>query len=84
MFKQSRRNILISIMAILICLFLGILLIIYLSSYHEVAEDNYTMLERYAELYTLEDAAKSTDDTAEPPDDAAEPPDDTAEPPDDA
>ncbi|MCD7921498.1 MAG: hypothetical protein LUG27_03550, partial [Clostridiales bacterium] len=55
MFKQSRRKILVSIMAILICLFLGILVIIYASSYHEVSEENYTMLERYAELYSLED-----------------------------
>ncbi len=77
MFKQSRRKILTSIMLLLICLFLGILAIIYGSSYRDVSEDSFTMLERYAELYTLEeaDSAAGEEDT-----DAVEPSDSTAVP----
>ncbi|MCD7982405.1 MAG: ATP-binding protein [Clostridiales bacterium] len=73
MFKQSRRKILASIMLLLICLFAGILAIIYGSSYRDVSDDSFTMLERYAELYTLEeDSSAGEEDT-----DAVEPSDST-------
>ena len=54
MFKKSRRKIVASIMTILVCLFLGTLGVIYASSYFEVSTSNKEMLERYAELYSLE------------------------------
>ncbi len=65
MFKQSRRKILISIMAILIFLFLGILIIIYASSFHDVADENYEMLERYAELYSLTEETEDFGDLSD-------------------
>lgn len=55
MFKRSRRKIVAAIMAVLVILFLGTLGIIYGSSYFEVAERNREMLERYVELYSLEE-----------------------------
>lgn len=63
MFKKSRRKIVAAIMSILVLLFLGTLAIIYGSSYFEVSETNYEMLQRYAQLYYLE---KQMGDT--PPD----------------
>lgn len=54
MFKRSKRKIVVSIMAILVLLFLGALTIIYGSSYFEVSTINREMLERYAELYSIE------------------------------
>ena len=54
MFKESRRKIVTAIMSVLILLFLGTHVVIYGSSYHEVSERNWEMLERYVELYSLE------------------------------
>jgi len=65
MFKQSRRKILVSIMAILIFLFLGILIIIYASSFHDVADENYEMLKRYAELYSLTEETEDFGDLSD-------------------
>lgn len=55
MFKKSRRKIVATIMSILVCLFLGTLAVIYVSSYFEVANTNFDMLERYAQMYVLTD-----------------------------
>lgn len=55
MFKKSVRKIVVAIMSILVCLFIGTLAVIYASSYFEVTANNYGMLERHAELYTLSD-----------------------------
>lgn len=55
MFKKSARKIVVAIMSILVCLFIGTLAVIYGSSYFEVTANNYGMLERHAELYTLSD-----------------------------
>ena len=54
MFKKSRRKIVVSIMAVLVLLFMGMLGVIYGSSYYEVSRTNHEMLERYAELYSLD------------------------------
>ncbi|MDD6187381.1 MAG: HAMP domain-containing sensor histidine kinase [Oscillospiraceae bacterium] len=55
MFKKSRRKIVATIMSILVCLFIGTLAVIYASSYYEVANTNFDMLERYAQTYVLAD-----------------------------
>lgn len=54
MFKKSKRKIVAAIMSALVLLFLGTLAVIYLSSYREMASANRNMLDRYAQLYTLE------------------------------
>ncbi len=54
MFEKSRRKIVAAIMSVLLLLFLGTLGVIYNSSYHEVLERNFGMLEHYAQLYFLE------------------------------
>ncbi len=45
-------------MSILVCLFLGTLAVIYASSYFEVANTNFDMLERHAQMYVLTDHIK--------------------------
>ncbi len=54
MFKRSKRKIVAAIMAVLALLYLGTLAVIYGSSYIEVSASNYEMLERYAQMYSLE------------------------------
>lgn len=58
MFKKSQRRIVATIMSILVCLFLGTLAVIYTSSYFEVANTNFDMLERHAQMYVLTDYIK--------------------------
>lgn len=53
MFTKSKRKIVVTIMSILVCLFLGTLAVIYASSYFEVANTNFDMLERHAQMYVL-------------------------------
>lgn len=55
MFKKSQRRIVATIMSILVYLFLGTLAVIYASSYFEVANTNFDMLERHAQMYVLTD-----------------------------
>lgn len=54
MFNRSRRRIILSIMGSLILLFVITLSVIMLASYREIRQKNSDMLERYAELYSLE------------------------------
>lgn len=54
MFKKSRRKIILSIMAALVLVLAGTLGIIYGSSLYEMSGTNRVMLERYVELYSLE------------------------------
>lgn len=58
MFKKTQRKIVAAIMSILVCLFLGTLAVIYASSYFEVANANFDMLERHAQMYVLTDHMK--------------------------
>ncbi|MBR2130986.1 MAG: HAMP domain-containing histidine kinase [Oscillospiraceae bacterium] len=58
MFKKSQRKIVATIMFILVCLFLGTLAVIYASSYFEVSNANFDMLERHAQMYVLTDHMK--------------------------
>ena len=53
MFKSSRRKIVYAIMSILVLLFMGTLAVIYASSYYEVSNRNFEMLERHAEMHKL-------------------------------
>lgn len=55
MFKKSRNKIVAAIMSILCFLFVGTLAVIYTSSYFEVRNTNYAMLERHAQMYILTD-----------------------------
>ncbi|MBR2782705.1 MAG: HAMP domain-containing histidine kinase [Firmicutes bacterium] len=52
MFKQARRRIVISILAILCAVLVGTLGLIYLSSYLSVSSRNYRVLEKHAEMLT--------------------------------
>lgn len=58
MFKKTKRKIVAVIMSILVCLFLGTLAVIYISSYFEVANTNFDMLERHTQMYNLTDHIK--------------------------
>lgn len=58
MFKKSKRKIIATIMSVLVCLFLGTLVVIYISSYIEVTNTNFDMLERHAHMYVLRDHIK--------------------------
>lgn len=58
MFNKSKRKIVATIMSILVCLFLGTLAVIYASSYFEVANINFDMLERHSQMYILTDHMK--------------------------
>lgn len=55
MFKKSRRKIVLSIMISLVLLFAVTLSVIMFASYREVRKQNTEMLDRYVELYSLED-----------------------------
>ena len=50
MFKKAKQKIVVSIMAVLIGLFAGILTLIYASSYVSVSRQNYAMLEQRAKI----------------------------------
>lgn len=67
MFKKSRRRIVATIMSILACLFLGTLAVIYTSSYYEVANTNFDMLERHAQMYVLTEHVRHDRMDALPP-----------------
>ncbi|MDO5422683.1 MAG: HAMP domain-containing sensor histidine kinase [Eubacteriales bacterium] len=54
MFKRSKRKIVAAIMAVLVLLYIGTLAVIYGCSYFEVSAANREMLERYTELFSLE------------------------------
>lgn len=54
MFKKSKWKIVAAIMSALVLLLLGTLVVIYISSYREVASTNRGMLDRYAQLYAPE------------------------------
>ncbi len=54
MFRKSKWKIVAAIMSALGLLFLSTLAIIYISSFREVSSRNREMLERYAQLYTLD------------------------------
>lgn len=54
MFNRSRRKIILSIMGSLILLFAVTLSVIMFASYREIRQKNSEMLERYVELYSLE------------------------------
>ena len=68
MFKKSKRKIVATIMSILVCLFLGTLAVIYASSYFEVSNANFNMLERHAQMYVLADHVSDDRPEALPPD----------------
>ena len=53
MFKRSKNKIVAAIMSVLVCLFLGTLAVIFISSYFEVSRENYKMLEHHAQIYIL-------------------------------
>ena len=57
MFKKTRRKIIVSIMAALILLFGAALSVILAASYREIGQKNTEMLERYVDLYYLEQQA---------------------------
>ncbi len=61
MFRRSRRKIILSIMLSLILLFSVTLSVIMFASYREVRQQNTEMLERYVELYSLENQPGSQD-----------------------
>lgn len=54
MFNRSRKKIILSIMVSLILLFAITLSVIMFASYREIRQQNLEMLERYVELYSLE------------------------------
>lgn len=53
MFKKSKRKIVVSIMSVLVFLWAGTLMVIYASSYFEMAEQNRDMLAEHAKHYQL-------------------------------
>ena len=57
MFKKTRRKIILSIMGALILLFGATLSVIMAASYREIRQKNTDMLERYVDLYYLEQRA---------------------------
>ncbi|MCI8505661.1 MAG: HAMP domain-containing histidine kinase [Lachnospiraceae bacterium] len=71
MFKQSRRKIVASIMAILVFLWAGTLCVIYGSSYLEVSRKNREMLSRHVELYKLPENASPAKSDGMPRSDGA-------------
>ena len=54
MFSGSRKKIILSIMLSLILLFGVTLSVIMLASYHEIRQQSSEMLERYVEMYSLD------------------------------
>ena len=61
MFKRSKNKIVAAIMSVLVCLFLGTLAVIFISSYFEVSRENYKMLEHHAQIYILPEIRIETD-----------------------
>ena len=59
MFSRSRKKIILSIMLSLILLFAVTLSVIMLASYREIRQRNAEMLERYVELYSLDQQSDS-------------------------
>ena len=85
MFRRTRRKIILSIMGSLILLFVITLSVIMAATYQEIWQKNSDMLERYVELYALEQQQGSGDrsepsfqGSGSPPEDA---PDSRLEPP---
>ncbi len=68
MFKRSRIKIVCAIMSVLVLLFLGTLAVIYGSSYYEVSEKNYGMLQRHAEMFVFPMQQEGNDQNQMPPD----------------
>ena len=67
MFRKSRRKIILSIMGSLILLFAVTLSVILLASSREIRQRNEDMLERYAELYSLEQQENPDEPAPFPP-----------------
>jgi len=61
MFKKTRRKIILSIMVSLVFLFGATLSVIMAASYREIRQKNTDMLERYADLYYLEQQASDAE-----------------------
>ncbi len=61
MFKKTRRKIILSIMGALILLFAAALSVIMAASYREMQQKNADMLERYVDLYYLEQQSGDTE-----------------------
>ena len=59
MFSRSRKKIILAIMVSLILLFTVTLSVIMLASYHELRRQSSEMLERYADLYSLDQQPKT-------------------------
>ncbi len=68
MFRKSRIKIVAAIMSVLVLLFLGTLAVIYGSSYYEVSEKNYGMLQRHAEMFVFPMQQEGNDQNQMPPD----------------
>ena len=54
MFNQSRRKIILSIMGLLVLLFVVTMAVIVFASFREIRHKNLEMLERYVEMYSLD------------------------------
>lgn len=68
MFRRSRIKIVAAIMSVLMLLFLGTLAVIYASSYYEVSEKNYGMLQRHAEMFVSPMQQEGKEQNQIPPD----------------
>lgn len=68
MFKKSRRKIVAAIMSVLVVLFLGTLVVIYIASYLDVSKSNYEMLDRHAKMYSLYNQTQDNTLDNTPPD----------------
>ena len=68
MFKKSRRKIVAAIMSVLVVLFLGTLVVIYIASYLDVSKSNYEMLDRHAQMYSLYNQTQDNTLDNTPPD----------------
>ncbi len=66
MFKKTRRKIILSIMAALIFLFVAALSVIMAASFREIRQKNADMLERYVDLYYLEQRAGEAEEQDAP------------------
>ncbi|MCR5321720.1 MAG: hypothetical protein K6E85_00310, partial [Lachnospiraceae bacterium] len=62
MFSSSRKKIILAIMLSLILLFGVTLSVIMLASYHEIRQQSSEMLERYVELYSLDQQPEKAPD----------------------
>ena len=82
MFNRSRRKIILSIMGSLILLFVVTLAVILFASYREIRQSNADMLERYVELYALENQPARQEDPEQGPEPPEKPsPDDPGQEP---